>query len=167
MTYRILAQLLRGSHKSSVFSPVNKHLRVRHHYAYEIRLEIQEKIKHLPRTTANVWIIMNHVVPVNYLRARTPAAQEHNACRHFLSSPERCTLPGPTWRCASSCRWCVASHSGRGKGHICSLTGEKMISVTCRLITVSNLTGSHWPTSPLCSQPSLSNASAVLSGSFR
>lgn len=29
------------------------------------------------------------------------------------------------------------------------------------------LTGSHFPTSPVCSQPSLSRASAVLSGSFR
>lgn len=36
-----------------------------------------------------------------------------------------------------------------------------------RLIIVSNLTGSHWPTSPLCSQPSLSKASDVLSGSFK
>lgn len=37
-TYRILAQLFVGSHKPSLFSPVNKHLRVGHNNAYEMRL---------------------------------------------------------------------------------------------------------------------------------
>lgn len=37
-TYRILAQLFVGSHKPSLFSPLNKHLRIRHNNAYEMRL---------------------------------------------------------------------------------------------------------------------------------
>lgn len=53
-------------------------------------------------------------IPVNCLRVQTPAAQERNACRHFQSSLERCTRPGPVWRCASSCQWCAVSHSEKG-----------------------------------------------------
>lgn len=41
MTYRVLAELFIGSHKSSAFSPIHKHLRIRYDYAYEIRLVTQ------------------------------------------------------------------------------------------------------------------------------
>lgn len=38
MTHWILAQLFVGSSDPSLFSPADKHLRVRHHYSYEVGL---------------------------------------------------------------------------------------------------------------------------------
>lgn len=44
MTYWILAQLFVGFHKPSLFSPADKHLRVRHNYAYKISLATRNTV---------------------------------------------------------------------------------------------------------------------------
>lgn len=149
MTHGILAQLFIGSHKSSLLSPVNKHLGVRHYYSYEVGLatwhtremfykkkqQQQQKDKMMPLQRPQTWPNNVHsvkgVVPVNCLRAQTLGAQEHSECRRSLSSPEQCTRLGTAWRCASSCRWCAVSHSER------SGQGQRTFYLTiCRFTTI-------------------------------
>lgn len=58
--------------------------------------------------------VLVSLLPAGCLRARKAVPLVRSWCKCSRSSQGICTRPGPTWRCASSCRWFSASRSAPG-----------------------------------------------------
>lgn len=109
--------------------------------------------------------------PVSCHREQISEPLHHCDYTRFLFSRGRCIHLVPAWICASFCQWSSECHSALNQKR--KVTWHKGCSWGCAATLLDSsqchvvLTGSHFPMSPVCSHPSLSIASAVLSGSFR